>query len=537
MNSLLIEDPLKKACRIIIKKIINGEAKTIDEINKLKIEVASQLKLKNIPSNADILAYMNNEEKEAFGNLLIRKKTRIISGVTVIAVMTKPYKCPHGKCVYCPGGIEQGTPQSYTGFEPAAMRGWQYNYDPYLQVYNRIKQYEAIGHKVDKIELIIMGGTFPATPLEYQRYFIKNCIDAITGYNSENLNEAIRIAESSKRRISGITVETRPDWAKLNNLNELLEMGVTRIELGVQALSDEIYEIIERKHTLQDVIEATEIAKDLGFKVAYHLMPNLPGSSIEKDIEMFKECFNNQSFRPDMLKIYPTLVIEGTKLYEWWKEGKYKPYSEEELINLLIEWLKMTPRYVRILRLQRDVPSQLIIAGIKKSNLREIVERKMKEEGFECKCIRCREVGHKFLKEGIIPDFENIKLIKTIYDSSNGIDIFLSFEDVKNDILIGFLRLRYPSKILRKELENSTIVRELHVYGSMVPVGEKLKNKDAWQHLGFGSKLLNEAEKISKEEFNAKKIVVISGIGVKEYFLKKGYIKDGPYVSKKLVNI
>lgn len=535
MDLLLIEEELlKKACRIIIEKIASGEAKSRDEINKLKLKVASQLRLKRIPSNAEILAHMNDEEKEKFSNLLIRKKVRIISGVTVIAVMTKPYKCPHGKCMYCPGGVEQGTPQSYTGFEPAAMRGAQYNYDPYLQVSNRIKQYEAIGHKVDKIELIIMGGTFPATPLSYQEYFIKNCIDAITDYSSENLNEAIKMAETSKRRISGITIETRPDWAKLEHLNKMLEMGVTRIELGVQALSDEIYKIIERGHNVQDVIESTEIAKNLGFKIAYHLMPNLPGSSIEKDIEMFKECFENQAFRPDMLKIYPTLVIKGTKLYEWWKEGKYKPYREEDFIELLINFLKLTPRYVRILRLQRDIPAPLIEAGIKKSNLREIVEKELRKRGFECKCIRYREVGHKFLKESIIPSFNNIKLVKMEYQSSNGIEIFLSFEDIKNDILIGFLRLRYPSKFLRKELENATIVRELHIYGNMIPVSKKSKNKEDWQHLGFGSRLLNEAERISKEDFDAKKIVIISGIGVKEYFLKKGYIKDGPYVSKKL---
>jgi elongator complex protein 3 len=424
-------------------------------------------------------------------------------------------------------------PQSYTGFEPAAMRGLQHEFDPYGQVKNRIGQLRAIGHGVDKIELIIMGGTFPATPLDYQRWFVKGCLDAIAGKESATLEEAKRNAETSRVRNVGITVETRPDWAKEAHVDVMLDLGVTRVELGVQNPCDEIYGLVGRKHSVADVVEATRIMKDAGLKVAYHLMPGLPGSNFKRDLEAFKEIFEDSAFKPDMVKIYPCLVLKGTKAYEWFLRGDYKPYSNEEAAELIVEVKKIVPCWVRIMRVQRDIPAPLIVAGVNRSNLRELVRQKLKEQGLRCRCIRCREVGHRMLVDGVKPDPENIDIYTINYLASEGEEIFISAEDVENDVLIGYLRLRVPSeKAHRPEIKAKpcAIVRELHVYGPLVPVGKHLTK--AWQHKGYGGILLGEAERIAREDYGLEKILVISALGTKEYYKRFGYNYDGPYVSK-----
>jgi elongator complex protein 3 len=524
------------ATQEIIDALMLLQQPTQNDVNQLKIRTAAKHHLQHIPSNSEIIAALTPQQKRKLFPILRRKNTRTISGVTVVAVMTKPYPCPQPEpCAYCPGGPTQGVPQSYTGHEPAAMRGKQNSYDPYLQVQSRIAQLTAIGHKVDKVELIVMGGTFPATPPEYQSWFIQRCLDAITGKDSATLEEAKRNAETSKISNSGITIETRPDWAKETHVNAMLEMGVTRVELGVQNPSDQIYRLVGRTHTVADVKEATRIAKDAGLKVAYHLMPGMPGSNPKKDLAAFKRVFTNPAFKPDMIKIYPCLVMEGTKTHDWYCKGAYKPYSTEEAATLIAQIKRIIPPWVRVMRVQRDIPAQLIVAGVKKSNLRQLVHEKLVSQGEKCRCIRCREVGHRKASDVTTPDPDKIGIMTTSYEASEGQEIFVSAEDPETDRLIGYLRLRIPSsKATRPEIAAapSAIVRELHVYGPVVPVGTH--SAKAWQHKGIGAALLSEAERVAAEDFGVKKILVISALGTKRYYLRFGYERDGVYVSKRL---
>jgi len=479
---------------------------------------------------------LTKKEKHRLMTLLRRKTTRTISGVSVIAVMTKPYPCPQPEpCAYCPGGPTHGVPQSYTGYEPAAMRGLQNNYDPYQQVETRINQLQAIGHNVDKIELIIMGGTFPATPLDYQTWFIQRCLDAITEKQSSTQEEAKKNAETSQVRNVGVTVETRPDWAKETHIDHMLNMGVTRVEMGVQNPNNNIYQLVGRTHTVQDVVDATRIMKDAGLKIVYHLMPGLPNTNPKRDLQAFRTVFTNPNFKPDMIKIYPCLVLKDAKAYEWYLEGSYKPYTGEEAADLIVQIKKIVPPWVRIMRIQRDIPAPLIVAGVKKSNLRQLVQEKLRKQGSKCKCIRCREVGHRTEDGTTKINPENVKILTTRYNASEGEEVFISAEDPENDVLVGYLRLRIPSeKVHRQEVKAvpCSIVRELHIYGSLVPVGKHLAK--AWQHKGYGAILLTEAEHLSQDDYNLKKILVISALGTKQYYMRFGYGYDGVYMSKQL---
>lgn len=528
---LNIPNPLRE----IIDTLLSMQSPTHEDANRLKLQAAAKYHLDKVPSNADLIAELTPDEAKRLLPILRRKTTRTISGVTVVATMTKPYPCPQPEpCAYCPGGPTQGSPQSYTGHEPAAMRGSQNNFDPYMQVQSRIEQLTAIGHKVDKIELIVMGGTFPATPTEYQTWFIQRCLDAITGKNSSSLDEAKANAEASKTRNVGITVETRPDWAKQPHIDAMLDMGVTRIELGVQNPSDQIYKLVGRTHTVADVTEATQIAKDAGLKIVYHMMPGMPGSNPQKDIEAFKKIFTNPAFKPDMIKIYPCLAIAGTKAYQWLQEGTYKPYRTQEAAAVIAKIKKFIPPWVRVMRVQRDIPAQLILDGVKKSNLRQIVHEKLKEQGVQCQCIRCREVGHRLEADHVKPDLEKVEVLTQQYDASGGKEFFISAEDPQSNVLLGYLRLRIPSqKAHRPEITAvpSAIVRELHIYGPLVPVGRHVP--EAWQHKGYGERLLEEAERIARAN-RLKKLLVISALGTKRYYMRFGFKNDGPYVSKLL---
>jgi elongator complex protein 3 len=528
----------EKAARDIINTLMHLTRPTHDDVNRIKTQIAAKHQLTHIPSNAEIINDLTPKEKLKLLTILRRKTTRTISGVTVIAVMTRPQPCPQPEpCAYCPGGPTQGVPQSYTGHEPAAMRGSQNNYDPYLQVKSRANQLTAIGHHVDKIELIIMGGTFPATPHEYQTWFIQRCLDAITDKKSANLEEAKAHAETSHIRNVGITVETRPDWCKQLDVDAMLDMGVTRVEIGVQNPSDELYGLVGRTHTVADVTEATRIAKDAGLKIVYHLMPGMPGSNPTRDLAAFKQVFTNPDFKPDMIKIYPCLVIAGTKAYDWYREGAYKPYTTEEAANLIAEVKKTLPAWVRVMRVQRDIPAGMIAAGVDKSNLRQIVQQKMARHGDKCACIRCREVGHREIGENVTADLDKIQIVTTSYQASEGEEILISAEDPENNVLIGYLRLRIPSsKAHRPEIAAlpSAIVRELHVYGPLVPVDKH--SARAWQHKGYGSILLSEAERVAREFYDSKKLLVISALGTKQYYMRFAYERDGVYVSKRLEN-
>ncbi len=333
-------------------------------------------------------------------------------------------------------------------------------------------------------------------------------------------------------RCVGMTFETRPDYCKTEDVDRMLDMGVTRVELGVQTIYNYIYKRIERGHTVEDTIESAQILRDSGIKVAMHLMPGL-FADFDRDLRIFKRLFSDERFKPDMLKIYPCLVTKGSKLHEMWEKGEYEPYTSEEAIDLIVEIKKILPKWVRTMRIQRDIPSPLIEAGVKKSNLGELVYKKLHLQDVNCKCIRCREVGHK-ASYGIEPELNNVELLKEEYKAGGGDELFLSFEDTKKDILIGFLRLRIPSKKAhRLEIDDKTaLIRELHVYGSMMPLGEKDEN--AWQHMGYGEKLLSEAQKIASEDYDIDKILVTSGIGARNYYSKFGYTKLGPYMAKSL---
>ena len=528
---------VEEAYREIIQCLMEISQPTKDDVSLIKVKVAGKYDLGKVPSNSEVIRHLKPDEKDKLLPLLRRKIVRTISGVTIVAVMTKPWPCPQkNPCAYCPGGPPYGVPQSYTGHEPATMRGLQSDFDPYQQVRNRIEQLKAIGHLVDKVELVIMGGTFPGMPSDYQEHFVKECLDAIAEKKTRSLKNSKKLAETSKIRNVGITVETRPDWAREQHVDQMLSMGTTRVELGVQNVYNDIYELVERGHRVEDVAQATRILKDAGLKVAYHLMPGLPGSSFERDLEGFQRIFTDSKFKPDMIKIYPCLVLKGTKAYDWWRKGEYQPYTTEEAAQLILEIKKIVPPWIRIMRVQRDIPAYLIEAGVDRSNLRQLVLQRLKEEGVRCPCIRCREVGHRWLKDKVKPDPDKIE-IRTIKEkASEGYDVFISAEDPANDVLLGYLRLRIPSeKAHRSEIvpETTAIVRELHVYGPLVPVGRHLAR--AWQHKGYGGILLSEAERISVEDYERRKVIVTSALGTKQYYKRFGYDYDGPYVSKVIV--
>jgi elongator complex protein 3 len=518
----------KRLLKEIVEELKKEKKLTREKVWRIAKRICKKYNAKTIPTSIQILQACTEEEKEKLKDFLLMKPGRTISGVSVITVVPKPAKCP-GKCIYCPKG--ENAPQSYVGLEPAIQRAIQNNYDPFLQVNYRIRQYELMGHPVDKVELIIIGGTFLALEKNYQEWFIKRLFDALNGKEARSLEEAIKANEEGRIRCSGLTIETRPDFCFEEHINQMLKLATTRVEIGVQSIYPEILNKANRIHSLEDVKKATQLSKDSCLKCTWHIMPGL-FTSFEEDIKQFKEIFENPDFRPDSLKIYPTLVIKGTKLYDMWKKGGYKPLEEKKATELIAKALEYIPKYCRIIRMQRDIPASHIVAGVKKSNLRELVERRAEELGIRIKEIRYREIGHK-IEKGISVDFDKIELCRLDYEASKGKEIFLSFEDLKNDVLIAFLRLRIPFKPFRKEItEKTALVRELHVYGPLVPVG-KFK-EDAFQHKGLGKRLLEEAERIAKEEFNMNKIVVISGAGVKKYYYNLGYKPDGPYVSKVL---
>lgn len=543
---------MKEAGRAIITDILEGRIKNRKDLEKAKFQVCREYKLDRFPRNSEILQMAYEDEKEIITPILKKKPTRTISGVAVVAVMCPPHKCPHGRCLYCPESTI--APPSYTGEEPAALRARMYDFDPYKQVYNRLHQLESIGHPLDKVELIIMGGTFPSRFLCFQEWFITQCLQAMTDFgvkkyklNSDDkytgdntdmqgfqyLEDVQKANENSSIRCVGMTFETRPDYSKREDVDRILRMGGTRVELGVQTIYNFIYHRVERGHRVQDTIEATRVLKDSGIKVAMHLMPGL-FSDQERDLRMFKRLFSDEQFKPDMLKIYPCLVTEGSKLHELWEKGEYTPYSTEEAVKLIVEVKKILPKWVRTMRIQRDIPSQLIEAGVQKSNLGELVYNQLKKENVQCQCIRCREVGHQ-AAHGTFTNKENVQLLMEKYQASEGEEIFMSMEDKQADVLLGFLRLRMPSEHAhRPEISSETaLLRELHVYGPMIPLGER--EDELWQHRGYGEELLKKAEETSHEEYDKKEILIISGIGARNYYRKFGYERKGPYMAKKLV--
>jgi len=523
----------------ITNLILSKQIQSKEELHKTKLQLCKKYQLDTVPPDSEILARLpddcSEEDLERATAVLRKKPMRTISGVAVIAVMTSPEACPHGKCTPCPGGPDYQTPQSYTGFEPAAMRATLNDFDPYLQTKRRLEQLRAIGHPTDKIDFIVMGGTFTARPWWYQEWFVKRCFDALNGTETASLATVHASNENASARCIGLTVETRPDWFRLHHADHALMLGATRVELGVQTLDDTILYQIKRGHTVGDTIAATRIAKDSGFKCCYHLMPGLPGSDEHSDIAMMQQVFEDDNFKPDMLKIYPTLTIKGTPLYDDWKKGNYEPLTTRKAAQRIAMMKAWVPEWVRIQRIQRDVPVQHIDAGVDKSNLRQLVEKELITQGKQCRCIRCREIGHKSLKEPINIDDDAISLECTFYKASQGEEVFLSLVDKQHDALVGYLRLRDVGLPHRHELQKHPcmIIRELKVLGRELSIGTR--SKTGWQHKGYGKELLDEAARLCREEFEKKYLFVLSGIGVKAYYRKLGFKDTGVYLSKKMV--
>jgi elongator complex protein 3 len=486
------------------------------------------------PTNADLrncydklLKKREIKRSEKLEKLLKSRGVRTESGVAVIAVLTKFHPCP-GKCLYCP--TEKGMPKSYLSNEPAVMRAVKVGFDPYKQVQIRIKSLELNGHNTDKIELIVMGGTFSSLPEIYQKKFILECFRACNEYDKKCKVQSAKLKvrgklldkyllkeqkrnEKAKHRIVGLTLETRPDYIDEKEIVNFRNLGCTRVELGVQSIFDDVLKKNRRGHGARETIQATKLLKDSGFKINYHIMPGLYGSDLKKDYLMFKELFSNQNFQPDMLKIYPTVVTKNSALHKLWKEGKYSALSDKNFESFILKVKKKAiPPYVRISRLVRDIPTTSILSGPIVSNLRQMISRKS-----DCRCIRCREVRNDYaIKEKIILD-------RIDYNASDGKEIFLQYVSPEKKKLFALLRLRITNK-------NLAIIRELHTYGKLAKISKK--DKTSPQHIGLGKKLIAEAEKIAKKEFKLNKIVVISGVGVREYYRKLGYQLEKTYMVK-----
>jgi len=509
-----------------VQAIVLGKISSRNEVLKAKALLCKKHKVARVPTNYEILERVPEEYREIAEPLLMNKPVRTLSGVAPVAVMTSPFDCPHGRCSYCPGGVSNNTPQSYTGREPAALRASMYEYDPYMQTKSRLGQFKAIGHRTDKVDLIIMGGTFTSRQEDYQDWFVRRCFDAMNGNDSPNLESAQVANESSKARCVGLTVETRPDWFNQHQVDHSMMLGATKVEFGVQILDDAVLDGVKRGHHVKEVVDATRRSKDAGLKVAYHMMPGLPGSSGQKDLASFRTMVEDERFRPDMLKIYPTLVVKGTELYDAWMAGEYYPLTLDDTVDLLAEVKKTIPPWIRILRIQRDIPIQLIEAGVRKSHLRELVMRKLKEDGTPCRCIRCREIGHVPPKKDAV-DEKDVELRETEYGASKGKELFLSYEIPAMDSIVGYARLRIPST----NKDSAALLRELHVYGQMVPISEKAGSR--WQHRGFGVKLLSECEARAKA-LGLDELWVMSGVGARNYYRKFGYERKGPYMAKRV---
>jgi elongator complex protein 3 len=546
---------LKKIYESIIEEATRIPTKIEGDLSSLKRRFAKKYKI-SCPSNVALLKAYHNllgkkriKKSEILEILLRKRKIRSLSGVVVVSLLTKPYPCP-GKCIYCP--TEKGIPKSYVSGEPAVERAKRLNFDPYLQVQKRIESLKKQGHPTDKIELRTIGATFTFYPSDYKTWFISNCFAAANGRRGISKKETSqrvlekeqKINEKAKQRIVGISIETRPDFIDEKEILNLRRSGITMVELGVQTIFDYILEKCKRGHGVKETILATKLLKDAGFKVMYQMMLNLPGSSLKRDLKSFEEIFENENFKPDWLKIYPAVVCKGSELFQIWKKGKYIPYSDRKLIDLLIEIKEKLPYWVRVARLFRDIPSEKIETGCKVSNLREVIHREMEKRSLKCKCIRCREVRENYEPR------KKFCLFREDYEASGGKEIFLSFENKNRQKLLSFLRLRIPSlkstgarsPLTIPVLENSAIIREIQTYGQAVPISEinpAVEESHYWariapQHRGLGKKLIKEAEKIAKNEFGFRKIAAISGVGVRNYWRKLEYRLEDTYMVKRL---
>lgn len=453
----------------------------------------------------------------------IIKPGRSMSGVTPLAAMMKPFNCP-GECIYCP--LELNMPKSYLSDEPAAQRAKKLNFDAKAQISQRLEQLKMNGHPTDKLEIIVVGGTYSAYPAEYKVSFIKEIYDAVNEFDAKDVEEAMARNETAKQRIVALSVETRPDWVTEAEVQLLRRLGVTKVQLGVQAIDEEISRITKRGHGQKEVAEATRLLRDAGMKICYHIMPNLPGSDPEKDVEMARIIYSDPRFRPDYVKLYPCMVIKGTALFRLWQKGKFKTYDDETLKKVLKEISVITPEWVRVDRLIRDISKGWVGAGSVKTNMRQEVERELIAEGRPCRCVRCREIGNGELR------MSNVELGRIEYETEGGREVLLSYENEHK--LFALLRLRLPDpseKMLFPELKGAAIVREVHSYGQAVPLSTRSKGKS--QHQGLGRLLMEKAE-VEAVKNGYRRLAVIAAVGTREYYKKLGYLLEGLYMTKDL---
>ena len=558
------------ALQEITELIKTNKIEDQESLNTIKQDIAKKHKLSKTPTNIEILISLPPEKVAEFKKILLSKPTRTISGVSPVAIMTAPSKCPHGKCTFCPGGLNSpwgDVPQSYTGHEPATMRGIRNDYDAYLQVFNRLQQYVLMGHSFDKIEIIIMGGTFTAEPKEYQEEFVYGLFKAMNDFSDlffdahgefdflkfkeffqlpgdmydkereQNIkNKLLELKQKTKTsleeeqlrneisniRCVALCIETKPDWGFLEHGNEMLRQGCTRVELGIQSVYDDVLKFVHRGHTAADSIKSIQVLRDLGFKINFHYMPGLPLTDYERDMAGMRQLFTDPDYKPDMIKLYPCMVAPGTALYYQYKKGEFTPISTEEAAKRVAEFYNFVPEYCRIQRVQRDVPTKYWEAGVDRTNLRQFTDEKYENKSRD---IRAREPKGKDI------NWDKVEIKVMEYDASQGKEFFISAEDAENDLLIGFCRLRFPFEFLRPEITpGSALVRELHVYGTATAIGDE----GIVQHKGWGKKLMQKAEELALHH-GKNKMVVISGVGVRKYYEEKlGYVKEGPYVVKEL---
>jgi len=570
LHSTLLTATEKQAAHNILNNILaRGVATNGAQLEKIKNIGTREHNLTTI-SHTQLLAVYEEltftgelPETEWLRRKLRKRSIRTLSGIAPISVLTKPFPCP-GKCVYCPterapadgktlfeidsekkyGKLKIAKkykvpgalvmPKSYISSEPAAMRALLNSFDPWKQVANRLQGLRATGHFPEKCELIVMGGTFSFLPKRYQTWFVKRCFQALNGdaASRQKMSAVQEKNETAAARAIGLVLETRPDHMSANEARRFRRMGCTRVEIGVQTLDDKVSHFTKRGHGKKETAVATKILRDAGFKICHHMMPGLPGATSASDYESFKELYEHPDYKPDYLKIYPCVVTPFSELEHWFRAGKFIPYTDEELIPLLLKIKKMTPPWLRIARLIRDIPGTAILGGSRRTNLRQQLTALAEAEGWSCQCVRCREI------RAIDFDPAAVTLKRIDYKANDGQEIFLTHETPQGQI-ISLLRLRIPSwffpenpgKPIFKALKNCALVRELHTYGELTRIENKKGNS---QHRGFGKKLLLAAEKIVRDEFQIPRLAVISGIGVKEYYRKLGYLEEETYMMKNI---
>ncbi len=453
------------------------------------------------------------------------KPVRTQSGVATVTVLTKPFPCP-GECIFCP--TDARMPKSYLHDEPGAARAEAHHFDPYATTLGRLRALENIGHPTDKVELLILGGTWSYYPADYQAWFVKRCFDALNGVESETLAEAQRRNETAARRNVGLVIETRPDYVDAAEARRLRSYGVTKVQLGAQSLDDRLLDLNRRGHTVAQTRQAVRVLRAAGFKLHLHWMPNLLGATPESDREDYARLWSDPGLRPDELKIYPCSLVREAELVAWWERGEYRPYTDGELVDLLADCMAATPRYVRLSRVIRDIPAGHVVAGSTLSNLREVVEKHVRATARTCDCIRCREVrGEKIAGD--------VRLETIVYETTSGVEHFLSLV-TESGRLAGFLRLLLPTPEAAAltgldELRGAALIREVHVYGPVVRLGEGAQGEA--QHLGLGARLIREAEQIARNA-SFRRLAVIAAIGTRGYYRRHGFELGELYMAKRL---